>query len=188
MHPSIGLVEAGFHLGRERVGGWVQKRTKEGSNLKACPLPKRLEAEMASAEDSTKIKTQGKRQPATEGAHFSGLLKRSTVTRATRKGEARLTNQHTRAGLCLTGENVLIGDSSGTIFKRGSLHKRFCGGSHVFQPHGVSTGSVFSVFPNKIAGRQVHWRISCACDTRCLSATSGPDSVCYVHYLAVVAS
>ena len=38
--PQSGLVEAGFHLGRERVGGWVQKRTKRGQTLKACPVPK----------------------------------------------------------------------------------------------------------------------------------------------------
>ena len=37
-----GLVEAGFHLGRERVGGWVQKERKRGQALKACPLLKGL--------------------------------------------------------------------------------------------------------------------------------------------------
>ena len=40
----------------------VQKRKKEGSNPRGMSLTKRLEPKWHAAEDSTKIKTQGKRQ------------------------------------------------------------------------------------------------------------------------------
>ena len=59
-----GLVEAGFHLGRERVGGWVQKRTKEGSNPQGMSLTKRLEAEMATRlKIQPRLKHRGKNKP-----------------------------------------------------------------------------------------------------------------------------
>ena len=40
----------------------VQKERKRGQTLQACPLPKGLQQKWHAAEDSTKIKTQGKRQ------------------------------------------------------------------------------------------------------------------------------
>ena len=59
-----GLVEAGFHLGRERVGGWVQKRTKEGSNPQGMSLTKKLEAETATRPKiQPRLKHKGKDKP-----------------------------------------------------------------------------------------------------------------------------
>ena len=62
--PQSGLVEVGFHLGHERVGGWVQKRTKEGSNPQGMSLTKRLEAETATRPKiQPRLKHRGKDKP-----------------------------------------------------------------------------------------------------------------------------
>ena len=59
-----GLVEVGFHLGRERVGGWVQKRTKEGSDPQGMSLTKGLEAETATRPKiQPRLKHRGKDKP-----------------------------------------------------------------------------------------------------------------------------
>ena len=57
-------MEVGFHLGRERVGGWVQKRTKEGSDPQGMSLTKGLEAETATRPKiQPRLKHRGKDKP-----------------------------------------------------------------------------------------------------------------------------
>ena len=64
MHPSIRPCGSWFPPGRERVGGWVQKRTKEGSNPQGMSLTKRLEAEMATRPKiQPRLKHRGKDKP-----------------------------------------------------------------------------------------------------------------------------
>ena len=53
MHPSIRPCGSWF----PPVGGWVQKRTKEGSNPQGMSLPKRLEAETATRRLSPELRS-----------------------------------------------------------------------------------------------------------------------------------